>query len=96
MGSKNSCHSHPSDKKWMDENVWQSPRLNKSDTVRAHHQLEFSKKLSYCDYCRIVGNKKVKTRYRCAACNLSFCFRKEWNDFKIWHSEECDHYRGYS
>jgi hypothetical protein len=38
----------------------------------------------------------VKTQFTCKACNLNFCFSKDKNDFKIWHSRQCDHYRGYT
>lgn len=82
-------------KEWMDRTLWKTPNSSKS-SVRAPHQLEFSSKPGFCDYCRIASSKKVKTKYTCKVCNLNFCFTKERNHFKIWHSEKCDHYRGYT
>ena len=95
MGAKS---SHPctigSDKKLFDELLWHSK--NSKSTVRAPHQLEFLSKPGYCDFCRITKKETVKTKYTCRTCGLNFCFTQTRNDFKVWHSPECDHYRGYS
>ena len=101
MGAKASCHQDlTASKNFMDEHVWKSSGVawsSRKCSVRAYHQLEIKKKPGYCDFCRIVSGKWVKTKYyTCKACNLDFCFSSSQNYFKIWHSEKCDHYRGYT
>ena len=80
----------------MDMNIWRIGTTPRASTVRAPHQLVFLAKSANCDYCRIVCHTHAKTKFRCPACNLTFCFTRDKSDCRKWHSEECDHYRGYS
>ena len=70
--------------------------VGQSGTIRAPHQLDFLDKSEFCDYCRIVERKNIKTKFICSACNLNFCFKKDRNHFRIWHSNKCDLYCGYT
>lgn len=70
-------------------------RHNKS-TIRAPHQLDILETKGDCIYCRIVRHKLEKSKYFCSKCKLYFCFSAKVNHFKKWHSECCDHFRGYT
>lgn len=76
---------------------WEIPRgqeyRHSRCTVRAPHQLRIVAKGEICDYCRIVRKVSRKTRYRCDACKLNFCFNRRRNDFRNWHSPRFDHLR---
>ncbi len=96
MGSKESRpDNREASKIYLDNDVW-GRSYRRYCSVRAPHQLEFLTEPKDCDYCRIVRNIRVKTKYTCKTCHLTFCFTKDRNDFKDWHSHTCDHYRGYS
>ena len=65
-------------------------------TARVPHQLEIRRKKGNCIYYRIVRQKLQKNKYFCVKCKLYFCFSINSNHFRKWHSECCDHYRGYT
>ena len=65
-------------------------------TVRAPHQLEIHAKKGDCIFCHVVKKKQQKTKFYCIKCKFYFCFSTNANHFKKWHSECCDHFRGYT
>ena len=71
------------------------PVINlRGSTCRAPHQLTYAADKRECLYCKVVLDVNRQTKVECYLCNGGFCFNRKTNHFKLWHSRECDIYRG--